>query len=216
MTPPMDRDDSTDRRVRDTYDRIGAHFARTRPEPWEEVERFLADRSGSIGLDIGVGNGRHAELLARHTTRVIGIDVSKRILDTAGTRADRRGFSLGRCLANAANLPIVTDAVDLGVYVATLHHLSPRNRRIDSLNELARVLGPNGIALVSVWSVTHERFDRDRGFDTTVDWTLPDGEVVPRFYHIYDLDEFREDLQASRLTSLETFRSRGNCYAVVG
>ncbi|MFB6229360.1 MAG: SAM-dependent methyltransferase, partial [Halobacteriales archaeon] len=52
------------RDVRETYERIAAHFAQTRPEPWEEVAGFLDGRSGAVGLDIGAGNGRHAELLA--------------------------------------------------------------------------------------------------------------------------------------------------------
>jgi len=81
--------------------------------------------------------------------------------------------------------------VDLAVYVATLHHLPTRESRIASLDELARVLSPRAAALVSAWSTEHDRFDADEGFDTTVDWTLPGGETVPRFYHVYDPAEFR-------------------------
>jgi hypothetical protein len=74
---------------------------------------------------------------------------------------------------------------------------------------------------VSAWATVHDRFseqsgDADEGFDTYVDWTLPGGETVPRFYHIYAPAEFRTDLAASRLTPLDTFVSSGNCYAVVG
>ena len=208
--------EDADRRVRRTYERIGRHFAKTRPNPWDEVHRFLDGRSGRIGLDIGIGNGRHAELLTDHTERVIGIDVSDTLLEEARRRATDRGFSLALCLANAADLPIASDTVDLGVYIATLHHITPRERRIRSLDELARVLTPDGAAIVSAWSVTHDRFDRTSGFDTTVDWTLPDGETVSRFYHIYDIREFRDDLSTSRVSTYESFVSAGNCYAVIG
>ncbi len=203
-----------DRRVRSTYERIGRHFAKTRQEPWDEVVRFLDGRSGRIGLDIGIGNGRHAELLTDHTERVIGIDVSDTLLAEARNRATGR-FNLALCLAIAADLPITSNTVDLGIYIATLHHIAPRERRIRSLDELGRVLTPQGVAIVSAWSVTHDRFDRTIGFDTTVDWTLPDGETVPRFYHIYDIDEFRADLDTSTVTILESFVSAGNCYAVI-
>ncbi|MFC6726055.1 SAM-dependent methyltransferase, partial [Halobium palmae] len=73
-----------------------------------------------------------------------------------------------------------------------------------------------GRAVVSAWSTEHDRFDATEGFDTTVDWTLPGGERVGRFYHIYDPAEFRADLDASALRAVETFVSSGNCYAVVG
>ena len=68
---------------------------------------------------------------------------------------------------------------------------------------------------MSAWSTAHDRFDRAEGFDTTVDWTLPGGETVPRFYHVYDPDEFRADIAASDLTAEDVFLSSGNCYAVV-
>lgn len=216
MNPSVDWDQPFDRRVRNTYERIGTHFAQTRPEPWEEVARFLDNRVGSLGLDIGVGNGRHAQLLAEHTKRVIGIDVSKSLLESANSRASERNFTLKPCLANAVSLPLSDGTVDLSIYVATLHHLNPRNRRIESLNELARVLGTEGDAIVSAWSVTHDRFDREQGFDTTVDWILPDGESIPRFYHVYDFVEFQDDVEASELVPIETFESSGNCFAVVG
>jgi hypothetical protein len=69
---------------------------------------------------------------------------------------------------------------------------------------------------VSVWSTAHDRFDRERGFDTHVDWTLPGGETVPRFYHVYDPAEFRETLAAAPLAVESVEVSSGNCFAVVG
>ncbi len=199
-----------------TYDRIAEHFSATREHPWPEIEAFLEGRRGQRALDLGCGNGRHAELLAARAEQVLGVDASRGLLDEARARATDRDFDLTLLQGDAAAVPITDDAIDLAVYVAVLHHLSPRSRRIRSLDELARVLAPGGRALVSVWSTEHERFDRDSGFDTTVDWTLPDGETVPRYYHIYDPAEFRTDVADSDLQVLETFVATGNCYAVVG
>ena len=205
----------TRREVRDTYDRIATHFARTRPHPWAEVEAFLRGRAGRVGLDVGVGNGRHAELLARACPLVVGVDLSRVALGEAERRAEERGFDLDAVVADAASLPLAADRVDLAVYVATLHHLPSRELRVASLDELARVLRRAGRAIVSAWSVTHDRFDAEAGFDTAVDWTLPDGEVVERYYHVYDGEEFAADLAASDLVPTSTFESRGNWYAVV-
>ena len=186
--------------VRRTYDRIADHFARTRAHPWPEVESFLADRPADglgTGVDVGCGNGRHLGPLADAVDRV----------------GDRENVTLLQ--ADAGRLPLATDTAELGLYVATLHHLPGRERRLSSLDELARVLGADGRALVSVWSTTHDRFDRTEGFDTTVDWTLPDGERVGRFYHVYDPAEFERDLADSALGVERTFVSSGNCYARV-
>ncbi|MCO8247013.1 MULTISPECIES: class I SAM-dependent methyltransferase [unclassified Haladaptatus] len=201
--------------VRATYDRIAAHFAKTREYAWPEVESFLDDRAGEIGLDLGCANGRHSELLADHAKRVVGADVSAGLLAEARERATEREFDLYLVQCDAARIPFAADAFDLAVYVATLHHLPTREARIGSLDELARVLSPDGTALVSAWSTAHDKFDREEGFDTTVDWTLPGGETVPRFYHIYSPDEFREDLENSALKPEDVAISSGNCYAVV-
>ncbi|RXK49165.1 class I SAM-dependent methyltransferase [Halorientalis pallida] len=210
-------DDPARAGVRDTYDRIAAHFSATREYAWPEVESFLTDRTGTLGLDVGCGNGRHAELLADPTDRVCALDVSRGLLEEARERVANTDVSdtVGLVQGDASSLPVSTGTVDLAVYVATLHHLPSRELRLSSLDELARVLAPEGRALVSAWSTAHDRFDAEAGFDTTVDWTLPGGERVPRFYHIYSPDEFRADLDASGLQPVEVFVSSGNCYAVV-
>ena len=203
--------------VRRTYERIGAHFSKTREYAWPEVESFVADApEGGTALDIGCGNGRHTAVLADAADRAVGLDISRALLDAAADRVgDRAPFLLG----DAARLPVADDCVDLAVYVATLHHLPSAADRRASLDELGRVLAPDGTALVSAWSTAHDRFDApadaDTGFDTTVDWTLPGGETVPRFYHIYAPAEFQRELDESDLATDSFEVSSGNCYAVV-
>jgi tRNA (uracil-5-)-methyltransferase TRM9 len=209
-------DDPTRRDVRETYDRIGSHFAKTRAHPWPAVERFVEKGEGvALGLDLGCGNARHAAVLADRAERVVGIDASRAVLETARKRRAENDFSVALCQADATNLPLADSAVGLAVYIATIHHLPTREARIESLDELARVLAPGGRALVSAWSVTHDRFEESEGFDTTVDWTLPGGETVPRYYHIYDPAAFEADLQTSALAIERVFEQRGNCYGVV-
>ncbi len=208
------------RDIRETYDRIATHFASTREYAWPEVESFVeAHATGlgadAVGLDLGCGNCRHAELLAADCDTVVGLDVSRGLLETGRKRALERGFGVELVQGDAAALPLADDGVDVAVYVATLHHLPTRETRVASLDELARVLSPDGRALVSAWSTAHDRFDATEGFDTTVEWTLPGGEPVDRFYHIYAPAEFEADLAASDLALRECELSSGNCYATV-
>jgi ubiquinone/menaquinone biosynthesis C-methylase UbiE len=207
-----------DRRgVRETYDRIASHFSETREHAWPDVREFITESAPcAVALDLGCGNGRHAELLADRADRVVGVDLSGALLEEAHERAHNRGFgeAFDPVQGEAAALPLVADSVDLAVYIATLHHLPSRADRLESLDELARVLVPDGRALVSAWSSAAGRFEHGTG-DTTVDWTLPDGTVVGRFYHIYDPAEFERDLADSDLGVVETSVAEGNCYGVV-
>jgi len=219
-------------RVREVYDDIASHFSKTRAYPWPEVEAFLgsvsADDPTRVGLDIGCGNGRHAGPLAAETERVVAVDLSRALLMEARERlsdrdspgADRAGTDGGVVLvqADAAAMPLARGVVNIALYVAAVHHLPDRERRVGSLSELGRVLSPGGRALVSAWSTAHDRFDVSAeagGFDTTVDWTLPGGETVPRFYHIYAPDEFERDLRSAGLAVESATVSSGNCYAEV-
>lgn len=203
-----------------TYDRIAAHFSKTREYAWPEIEAFVEGRTGDLALDLGCGNGRHAEVLADHADRVVGVDASTGLLEEAADRAAERGFDADIVAGDAASIPLRADTVDLATYVATLHHLRPRERRLASLDELARVLVPGGRALVSAWSTAHSKFEDEEtdgsGLDTEVDWTLPGGETVGRFYHVYDPAEFEADIVESDLELVEWELSSGNCYAVVG
>jgi len=207
-------------RVRETYDRIATHFAETRHSPWPDVESFLETASdGTVGLDMGCGNGRHVPGLLERVDVATGLDMSRALLDEARKRTDNIADSRRLIQADAGHLPLGNETVDLALYVATLPHLPTRDARVESLRELRRVLAPGGVALVSAWSTDHERFDaatgEESGFDTTVDWTLSDGQTVPRFYHIYAPAEFDEDMERAGLTVRASYVSSGNCYAEV-
>ena len=222
--PAIDSDGTSNERaageVQAVYDRIADHFAQTREYAWPEVEAFVADESDRIGLDraldLGCGNGRHTELLAANGADAVGLDVSRGLLDTAARRQRERGFDAELVHGDAASLPFADDTFSHVVYVATLHHLRPAATRQASLAEVGRVLAPDGRALVSAWSTAHDRFDADSAFETTVEWTLPGGERVDRYYHIYDPDSFRAELAAvPGIECLSMAVSSGNCYAVV-
>lgn len=211
--------------VKDVYDQIATHFAKTRAYPWPEVSAFLDslddDSRPTYGIDIGCGNGRHTIALAEVVDCAIGVDISAELLATASARireaeSEAWPFKPALIQADATTLPIPRNHVGVGLYVATVHHLPDRETRVESLRELRRVLSPGGRALVSAWSTAHDRFDdAEESFDTTIDWTLPDGETVPRFYHIYSQAEFEADLERAGLEVADVFVSSGNCYAEI-
>lgn len=52
------------------------------------------------------------------------------------------------CLA----VPIRTNSVDGIISIAVIHHLASRERRIQAMSEMARILRPTGRALIYVWA----------------------------------------------------------------
>lgn len=198
--------------VRATFERIARHFDATRANAWPAVEAFVERYAdGGTALDLGCGNGRHLERLLDRADRGVGIDLSRAMLVRARNRLGR----VDLVEATASAMPVADRSIDLGLYIATLHHLPDRRSRVASLDELERVLTPSGRALVSVWSVAHDRFDAEEAMATTVDWTLPDGTTVPRFYFVYDRPSFDAELAASQLRVDATWEEAGNLYAHV-
>jgi len=212
-------DDERTRRadVRDTYDRIATHFASTREYAWPEVEAFVdahaTDRTG-VGLDLGCGNCRHAELLEPRLETVVGLDVSRGLLETGRKRALERDFDVELVQGTRRRSRWPTTA---SISRSTLRRCITcrRGRPAGRVWTTSRGYSPRR-PRAGQRVVDRPRPVRgNRGVDTTVEWTLPGGEAVDRFYHIYAPDEFEADLAESDLEVLEWELSSGNCYATV-
>lgn len=213
-------DDETTPDIATTYNRIATHFDKTREHPWPEVAGFIEDQSATnIGFDLGCGNGRHTRLLSNRCNHTIGGDISTDLLQIARSRHLTSQSVHDACIhyihCDACAIPLPNGSVDIALFIATLHHLQSDLRRLDSLLELNRILRPGGVGLISVWSTAHDRFSQTTSFDTLIDWTLPTGDVVPRYYHIFSPEDFEDLLAQSPLTVVDTFISHGNCYAQV-
>ena len=113
--------------------------------------------------------------------------------------------------------------MDAALCVAVLHHLPSVDERIAALREIRRVLVPRGRVFVSVWALDQPRFRKAvearrhlpwevRG-DVSVPWTMPDGVVIPRYYHLFQEGELEELIIGSGLHGERFFRGPGNLFA---
>ena len=195
-------------RLRETFDAIADSFDETRREPWDDVRDFVEEREGTVALDLGCGNGRHLDLLRDRFDTVVGMDFSLsmlRLCDGAVVRGD------------LTRLPFADLCADCVLCIAALHHLPSHEGRLNALDEIARVLRPEGDALVSVWAIEHPKFDGERdeirasGGDVYVPWKRGD-EERDRYYHIHERDEF-EALVAESSLEGDVWESDGNYYA---
>ncbi|KAM4059980.1 methyltransferase [Hirsutella rhossiliensis] len=209
-----------DAHVHAVYEAIAPHFSSTRHKPWPLVADFLlAQRPGSIGLDVGCGNGKY--LCVNRAVHLLGSDRSAALVRLAA--AEGRG--LGHVVvADGLALPYRAAAVDFVVSIAVVHHLSTRARRRDAIAALLRCLrpGPDARALVYVWAL--EQGGSRRGWhegseqDTLVPWVMrskgaPEA-TYQRYYHLYRQGELEDDVCAAGGSVLESGYERDNWWVV--
>ncbi len=156
-----------------------------------DLDRLELSR-GSICLDIGCGEGRHA--LASYQlpdVTVIGIDLSKKDLITAIERVtqmqDRKPEgSVNFLMGDATLLPIATDSIDVVIASEVMEHIP---NYLLALEELTRVLKPGGRLCISV----------PRQWPEWVCWMLSDGYRSTSGGHIRIFDSKHLSREVERL-----------------
>jgi SAM-dependent methyltransferase len=143
-------------RLRDVYEeRAELQYGRPVPLPdprvdrkfervWELLEAHLPC---DAFLDAGCGDGRHLAAIAAagyRPARVVGVDISQRILETARATVAELAPELVR--ANLEALPLEDDAFDLVLCTQVIEHLIDVEA---GMRELARVLRPGGTLVLT-------------------------------------------------------------------
>ncbi|KAI9558419.1 hypothetical protein GHT06_015201 [Daphnia sinensis] len=131
------------------YDEIATHFSETRHSPWPNVKAFIESfPAGSLLLDIGCGNGKY--LMCSQSLFSIGTDRSKQLLNVCR----KRGYQVVNADCRAS--PFRDDVADAAICIAVIHHLATEDRRLQTLQDISRILRKGGRALVYVWAKEQE------------------------------------------------------------
>ncbi|KAI9883768.1 MAG: hypothetical protein M1823_004447 [Watsoniomyces obsoletus] len=157
-----------DEHVHRVYEQIADHFSATRYKPWPLVENFLKGLpSGSVGLDVGCGNGKYLDV--NPDICIIGSDRSPSLVRIAYERGQH-----GTLVADGLMLPHPAARFDFFISIAVIHHFSTRERRVAAIQELLEMLKPpeSGLedsgepaaqGLIYVWAL--EQKTSRRGWD---------------------------------------------------
>ena len=196
----------TRREIAATFDEIADEFDASRQAPWPETVSFERELApNSLVLDVGCGGGRNLAFLKGRGHRVVGLDVSPRLLKNSAAKVGRTSLVHGDAVA----LPFSPAKFGAVHSVAVVHHLPSEEERRESVREIARVLRPRGTALLSAWALEQDRFQSQSGADRLVPWRQSDGRTVERFYHLFRAAEL-EALATPELAVVRAWREGDN------
>lgn len=172
--------------VHEVYDKIAKNFDHTRFSYWKAVKQFLNSLPKySVVADVGTGNGKY--LSYRSDITVIGNDMSDNLLKLI--RDKNTGANI--CRANALYLPYRSSIYDASISIAVLHHISTVEDRCKFIEEVIRVMKPQGQCLITVWAREQpiKPSWKDIGNnDFFIPW-VDKSDVHNRYYHLFTKDE---------------------------
>lgn len=198
-------------KTKSDYNTIAEHFSQTRYKAWPEFYEFSQYiKDGDKVLDLGCGNGRLLRFIANKKIDYVGLDISEKLIKSAHLR---QGFGeQASCLAkykfvvgNITDLPFQDSSFDAVLAIASLYHIPSKESRQKSFQEVARVLKPGGVFVMTYWNmwemsriklVFKNIFRKIIGqskldfFDAMKPWRDSQGKVMTqRYCHAFTLRE---------------------------
>ncbi|MCH8293770.1 class I SAM-dependent methyltransferase [Candidatus Poribacteria bacterium] len=188
-------------------------------EPERRIIRFLPQQSRI--LDIGCATGRASIALAKEGHIVTGIDVAEQLIAKARTAAEEQEIAIAYQVCNPVFLPFSDGVFDAALLLKTYCYVPKRQNRIAWLNEIARVLKPNGWlllsqqvideALGSYEPIHQENQRRFPSISATLEegdgFSLPaEGSETVAFIHYFMEADLRDELESSPFQIIDSFR----------
>ena len=180
------------------------------PSPFivEWIERFARERgcdattSDASGrtrrlraLDVAMGSGRHAVVLARAGLSTFGVDLKLNAVREAMTAAQREGLRIGAWCADLTQHPLPRRRFDLVVVARFLQR--------DLFPQLRETIAPGGVVVYETFTTNQRALGRR---PTSPEHLLEPGELRRRFDGFDEL--FYEELLAPDAVARLVARSR--------
>ena len=130
--------------VRASFAPVAANYSRsafhTSSERLQEVLDLVCPLKGDLALDVATGTGNTAFALAPHVRRVVGLDLTREMLDEARRLTVERGIvNADWVIGDASRLPFPDATFDVYVVRAAPHHFKDFDGFV---SEAFRVLKP--------------------------------------------------------------------------
>jgi SAM-dependent methyltransferase len=165
-------------------------------EHWHRYHFAARWAAGKRVLDVACGEGYGSALLARHASHATGIDISPQAVAHARKAYAALGNAEFVC-APCTRLPLADASIDLAVSFETIEHITEQDEFLD---ELARVLTPEGVLILSCPNKLE--YSDKRGFVNE--------------FHVKEL--YREELEAllaARFPAAEWYGQRPTFFSLI-
>lgn len=223
---------------RSFYQTVAQPFAASRQSPWagwdqvlQRVQTQFSPAQPLRMLDLGCGNGRWGkyffEQTAHSQTTYVGVDENLSLLHAASRSLLSQAqllvlhhLDLKTFVAQAVETQ--ASSYDLIVLFGVWHHLPGSDQRATLLTQLARLLKPNGLLVISCWRFRRSPSLRARlvspsevGIGTTgleigdyfLDWQA--GARAIRYCHDVEGTELLAQARAADLQQMEAYAADG-------
>lgn len=201
--------------LKSTFNQIAEEFHRTRSYPGKEFTLFKDYiKPNSRILDLGCGNGRLLKFL--NTLHIpfdyIGMDNSEKMLEIAQKEHPHNKFSSG----DQTLIPLANNSIDLIFNIRAFHHVPSNQLRNQALQEMKRVLNPDGILILTVWNLWRPRYFKyiiltifrsilSFGTYALNDVFIPWAKNHKRYYHAFIPGELSKIVSKNKYEIMELF-----------
>lgn len=133
-----------------SYDRIAKNYDQTRKIPHDSLEKIIIALDKEIPnlfekevIDLGVGTGRFAIPLSKKVKNIVGIDISKKMIDIL--LQNNSSNNLTAICGNIEQIPFSNGSFDIALAVS-IFHLIPNWKKV--IDEIERVIKPTGYCII--------------------------------------------------------------------
>ncbi len=197
------------------YNRVADLFSGTRAYLWDDLKdpvfyHFL--QTGSRILDVGCGNGRLFQLFEGILVDYSGVDQSEELIRLARKQFPDIDFQVGEM----THLPYPDASFDVVYAIASFHHLPTEEKQRAALQEMYRVLAPQGKLLMLNWNLDNAWVKEKIASgaftwlpgqkNLRVPWKIGSGESLgERVYYRFSEEELKTMLEKTHFHVTEQF-----------
>ena len=135
------------------FRRLNFNFWYLRKPPWDsgisppELFEFINTHQAGRAIDLGCGTGTNVITLVKAGWQVTGVDFASRAIHTARGKLKKEKVQADLHVGEVTRLKGITGPFDLTLDIGCFHGLSQSGIQ-DYLNQLDRILAPNGFWLM--------------------------------------------------------------------